>query len=141
MPTNESTNDCDIDTEKAGQTDLAEYFPDFCTHVLTNVLFSFLNLRLKHLASILYIETEVRREREYLPPILSNYNKRYDRFLQKPQKSFLKQLIVGMALHCELKRMSDKLIPKGLKDHKVERGYTKGLQYHTYLLKMRLESW
>ena len=30
-----------------------------------------------------------------------------------------------MALHCRLKRMSDKSIPKGLKDHKVERGYTK----------------
>ena len=73
----------------------------------------------------MYIETVLQREREYLPPILSNYDKRYKRFLKQPPKSFFKQFNVGTALHRRLKRMSDKLIPKGLKDHNVERGYTK----------------
>ena len=95
------------------------------TNILTNVDFLSLESTSQTLAITLHVETLIWKRREYLPPILTDYSKRYEQFLQQPPKSFFKQSIVGTALQGGLKWMSDKSAPKGLKDHEVERGYTK----------------
>ena len=58
----------------------------------------------------MHVETIDQGEQDYQPPLQTDYFKR---------------LILETGLITGLRRMSDKSIPKGLKDFEVERGYTK----------------
>ena len=63
--------------------------------------------------------------RDFKPPLETDYDWRFDRFLKQPPKSNFKRLILETGLIKGLKRMSDKAVPKGLKYFEVERGYTR----------------
>ena len=73
----------------------------------------------------MHVETVDRGGQDFKPPLQSDSDRRFDRFLKQPPKSNFKRLILKTGLIKGLKRMSDKAVPKGLKDFEVERGYTR----------------
>ena len=94
--------------------------------MLTNaLLLSRGNLCFTLAATTLHVETVDGEIWDFNPPLETNYDWRFDRFLKQPPKSNFKRLILETGLIKGLKRMSDKAVPKGLKDFEVERGYTR----------------
>ena len=62
------------------------------------------------------------KKREYSALLTSRYNKKYLDFINKPPKSFFKKLFVRTELRKSLIiKSKDKVLPKGLKNEKVER--------------------
>ena len=76
-------------------------------------------------ANTSHVETVDRGRRDFKPPLQTDSDQRFDQFLNQPPKSNFKRLILKTGLIKGLKRMSDKAVPKGLKDFEVERGYTR----------------
>ena len=62
---------------------------------------------------------------DFKPPLETDYNRRFDQFLKHPPKSNFKRLILETGLIKGLKGMSEKSVPKELKDFEGERGYTR----------------
>ena len=89
------------------------------------LLLSRANLCFTLAANTSHVETVDRGGRDFKPPLETNYYRRFDQFLKQPPKSNFKRLILETGLIKGLKGMSDKAVPKGLKDFEVERGFTK----------------